>query len=193
MTADMARALLTKMKSNRQWAKLPRVTMNLSGEAVLVYSDALALVRVMVCAGRTRQTDLSASKARPLCRDARRLLSSPSPPWQSGSVLHSQYWEIRSIRESSRRAGRRRTLLRHVVRRDAQLQLHHAGSAATPGVIENLVRVYENGVAASASTACPTRAAAADDGGRTSGTPPKRRTSYKKNARRRRRKQGDEA
>ena len=159
MTADMARALLTKMKSNRQWlglpAKLPRVIafMNLSGEAVLVYSDALALVRVMVCAGLNTTDHRILIGVEELVRFAEMhdasLLLTLALPWQSGSVLHSQYWEIRSIRESSSGElvdGERCFATWYDETRNCSSITQ--GPPPHPKVIENLVRVYENGVAA---------------------------------------------
>ena len=159
MTSDLARVLLTKMKGNRQWlglpAKLPRAVafMNLSGETVLVYSDALALVRVMVCAGLSANDHRIAMGVEEVIRFAEihdaSLLLTLALPWQSGAVSTSQYWEIRSLRESSNGDlldGERCFAMWYDETRECSAITQ--GSPLHPKVLEKLVRAYENTVRA---------------------------------------------
>ena len=108
VSSEMGRVLLSKMKMDRQWlglpAKLPRVIafMNLSGENVLIYSENLAIIRAIVFAGATATEHRLGLGVEEMIRFAEMhdasLLLTLTLPWQSGT--HSQYWEIRSMREN---------------------------------------------------------------------------------------------
>ena len=107
-SAEMARILLTKLRKNREWlglpAQLPRVIafMHLSGENVLVYSDALAILRAIVFAGAAASNHRLGMGVAEMTQFAEinnaSLLLTLSLPWQGGT--HQQYWEIRSVRQN---------------------------------------------------------------------------------------------
>ena len=107
-SSEMGRVLLSKMKTNREWlglpAKLPRAIafMNLSGENVLIYSDNLAIIRAIVFAGAEATNHRLGLGVEEMIRFAEMhdasLLLTLALPWQSG--IQSQYWEIRSMRET---------------------------------------------------------------------------------------------
>ena len=107
-STEMARILLTKLRKNREWlglpAQLPRVIafMHLSGENVLVYSDALAILRAIVFAGAAASNHRLGMGVAEMTQFAEinnaSLLLTLSLPWQGGT--HQQYWEIRSVRQN---------------------------------------------------------------------------------------------
>ena len=107
-SAEMARILLTKLRRNREWlglpAQLPRVIafLHLSGENVLVYSDALAILRAIVFAGAAASNHRLGMGVAEMTQFAEinnaSLLLTLSLPWQGGT--HQQYWEIRSVRQN---------------------------------------------------------------------------------------------
>ncbi len=107
-SAEMARILLTKLRKNREWlglpAQLPRVIafLHLSGENVLVYSDALAILRAIVFAGAAASNHRLGMGVAEITQFAEMhnasLLLTLSLPWQGGT--HQQYWEIRTVRQN---------------------------------------------------------------------------------------------
>lgn len=106
--SDMSRILLTKLKENRTWLglppKLPRAIafLHLSGETLLLYGEALALVYIIVCAGVDTKDHRVGLGVQHMMSFAEMhdtsLLLTLALPWQSGP--HTQYWEIRSLRRT---------------------------------------------------------------------------------------------
>ena len=106
---EMARILMSKLKANREWlglpAQLPRAIafLHLSGETVLVHSDAVAIVRAIVFAGAAATDHRLGLGVEELMRFAEMhgasLLLTLSLPWQAGT--QNQYWELRTVRENA--------------------------------------------------------------------------------------------
>ena len=106
---EMARILMSKLKANREWlglpAQLPRAIafLHLSGETVLVHSDAVAIVRAIVFAGAAATDHRLGLGVEELMRFAEMhgasLLLTLSLPWQAGTP--NQYWELRTVRENA--------------------------------------------------------------------------------------------
>ena len=106
---EMARILMSKLKANREWlglpAQLPRAIafLHLSGETVLVHSDAVAIVRAIVFAGASATDHRLGLGVEELLRFAEMhgasLLLTLSLPWQAGT--QNQYWELRTVRENA--------------------------------------------------------------------------------------------
>lgn len=107
--SEMARVLLSTLNTNRTWLglpnKLPRAIafLHLSGETVLLHSDALALIYVIVCAGVHAQDLRVLIGVKSMLDFAEQhdtsLLLTLALPWQSGT--NTIFWELRSLRRSA--------------------------------------------------------------------------------------------